>query len=87
MSFDPILSFFDKFKKITLPDETVRKKTSDILYKIINIKVDISCISVENKTVRIKKNSFIKSEIFLHKEQVLKQLKEELGEQAPENIL
>lgn len=87
MSFDPITSFFDKFKKITLPNETVRKKTSDVLHKVININIGISCISVENNIVRVKKNSLIKSEIFLNKEQILKCLKEELGDQAPEDIL
>lgn len=87
MSFDPIASFFDRFKKITLPDESVRRTTTEVLKKVIGVNVDISQISVERENLRIKDNSLIKSEIFLHKEQILQILKEKLGDQAPKNIL
>lgn len=87
MSFDPIISFFDRFKKITLPNESVRRTTSEVLKEVLGVNVDISQISVERRDLKIKSNSFIKSEIFLHKEQILQSLKEKLGEQAPKNIL
>ncbi len=87
MSFDPISSFFNRVKKITLPDGSVRRTTSEILKEVIGVSVDISHISVERGSLRIKSNSLIKSEIFLHKEQILQILKEKLGDQAPKNIL
>ena len=87
MSFDSITSFFDRFKKITLPDESVRKTASEVLKEVIGVDIDISCISVEGSVLRIKNNSFIKSEIFLHKEKILQSLKEKLGDQAPKNII
>ncbi len=87
MSFDPVTSFFDRFKKITLPDETVRRTTTEVLKKTIGVSVNISQVSVVGESLRIKSNSFIKSEIFLHKEQILQILKEKLGDQAPKNIL
>ena len=87
MSFDPITSFFNRFKKITLPDESVRKTTATVLKEVVGVNVDISQVSVERGNLRIKSNSLIKSEIFLHKEQILQSLKEKLGDQAPKNIL
>ena len=87
MSFDSVTSFLDRFKKITLPDESVRKTTSVVLKEVVGVNVDISQISVERESLRIKNNSLIKSEIFLHKEQILQSLKEKLGDHAPKNIL
>ena len=87
MSFDPVTSFFDRFKKITLPDETVRKTTAVVLKEVVGVNVDISQISMERGNLRIKNNALVKSEIFLHKEQILQSLKEKLGDQAPKNIL
>ena len=87
MSFDPILSFFDKFKKITLPDESIRKTTSTVLKEIVGVDINISQISVEGGNLRIKNNPLVKSEIFLHKEQILQALKDRFGKQAPKDIL
>ncbi|MCK5590776.1 MAG: hypothetical protein KAI72_02350 [Candidatus Pacebacteria bacterium] len=87
MAFNSIDSFFSRFKKITPPDHVVRVTVLEVLKEIVGVNMDISCISVEGGNVRIKNNSFVKSEIFLHKEQVLQKLKEKLGDLAPKNIL
>jgi hypothetical protein len=87
MSFDSITSFFSRFKKITPPDEFVRKTAVEILQEVVGVKLNISHISVEGGILRIKNNSFIKSEVFLHKEQILQLLREKLGSQAPKDIL
>lgn len=87
MSFDSIDSFFNRFKKITPPDYVVRTTSAEVLKEVIGVSVDILNISVEGENLRIKSNSFIKSEIFLHKEQLLQKLKEKIGDPAPKNIL
>ena len=87
MSFDSITSFLDRFKKITPPDEFVRKTAVEILREVIGVKLSISHISIEGGILHIRNNSFIKSEVFLHKEQILQLLKDRLKEQAPKDII
>jgi len=86
MSFNSIDSFFDRFKKITPPNEVVRKAVSEVLFEVVGVNIDISNIKVEGENVRIKNSPFIKSDIFLHKEQIIKTLEKKLGKQTPKNI-
>lgn len=86
MPFNSIDSFFGRFKKITPPNESVRKAVAEVLLEVMGVKIDISQIKVEGENIRIKNNPFVKSNIFLHKEQILQNLEKKLGKQTPKNI-
>lgn len=82
-----INDFLIKFKHVTLPNETKRNILSKSIFKILNIDINIKNISLENNTVYIKTNSFIKNEIFLHKNEILKEVRKQLKNKTPKDIL
>ena len=83
---NPVGSFLGKLNKITPPDETLRKRTSEIIKIKFGLSLPIKDISVKNLVVYIKGSPAIKSEVFMSKSYILEKLKKEFGLKSPLDI-
>ena len=75
MEWDNIKPYLEVFKKIKPPYETQKKAVVDCVYKTINIKIENRNIKISNDNVFIKTDPIVKNEIFLHKKEVLRCIK------------
>lgn len=73
-----ISTFLEKFKNITQPDETARRRLSEIIQKETGIKISIKNISIKNNIVHIKTKPLYKNEIYIKKGRILATTKESL---------
>lgn len=75
-----INDFLERFKKISIPDESVRLKVVEILSVQFNEEIKLEDISVKNGVVYIKtEDPSFKSDIFLRKRKILEDLNSHLG--------
>lgn len=71
-----ISSFLERFKKITIPDESIRL----LVVKILNKEVNLEDVSVKNGIIYIKTpDASLKSDIFLKKQQIIDEINKYLG--------
>ena len=80
MPLDHLTDFFKRFKKITPPDEVVRKKVVEIIKEMFGVDISIKDVSVKNSIIFINTKPTIKSELFMRKDQFISQVKKEVGE-------
>lgn len=86
MSLEKLNSFLERFKKITPPDSSVRKEVSKTI-KEIGLDVSIENISIDrNGVVFIKTDGYIKSKIFIKKEEIKKRANKTLGKDLIKDI-
>ncbi|MDP6387900.1 MAG: hypothetical protein QGG63_01325 [Candidatus Pacebacteria bacterium] len=69
----------EKFKKITPPDKLVKEVCIDTVKKIVGIDIEKDNIDVRNGIIFISADSIIKSEIFLKKNEIIKNLTQKLS--------
>lgn len=74
--FNHINTFLEKFKKIIFLKEETKKIISQIIFDEINQKIDPESIEIKNGFIKIKGSSFLKNEIFIFKQKILKKIKE-----------
>jgi hypothetical protein len=74
MSFDPLSALFERFKHLTPPDESVRKKMIEIIAKRFGKDLSMQDVKVRNNVVYIQTRSAVKSEVFLQKSDILLEL-------------
>jgi len=86
MSISPIKAFLERFKGITIPNESVRKFVAKIVKEKIDIEIDIKNIEYKNRVVSVNEHSAIKNEIFLNKKEILRSLRDEFGKDSPKDI-
>lgn len=72
-----ISNLLERFKKIKIPNETVRKEILEIIKYTTGADVDFKNISVKEGIVYIKLAGAAKSEIFLNKKKILERIKSE----------
>lgn len=70
-----IQAFLEKYKRFKNPKEE-REKIADIISKELGVEIKENQISVTKNTLSIKTNNYIKTEIFLKKDKILKTLNE-----------
>jgi len=86
MSISPIKALLERFKNFSVPNESIRKKVSEIVKNKIDIEIDIKDIEYRNGVVVVREHGAIKNEIFLNKKEILESLKEDFGEKSPKDI-
>jgi len=74
-----ISDLLKKFKSITAPDIVFRKELIKIIKKITGIKLSKDEVLVKKGVVYIKTKAVYKTEIFIHKESILKSAKDIFG--------
>lgn len=84
---DPIGDFLNKFKNLTKPDETVRRSVVKVVKNKIGFDLGIDDVSVKRGTVFLNTHGAVKERISMKKEEILDLLKEDLGFQAPKDII
>ncbi|GMQ95349.1 MAG: hypothetical protein BMS9Abin13_462 [Patescibacteria group bacterium] len=65
----------------------VREMVIIVVKQETGIHINKRDVSVQNNTVYIKVKPLLKNEIFIHKMEILDELKKNLKEKAPKNIL
>jgi len=81
-----IEDFLVRFKNIKPPNDTTRGYISDIIFDILNIKIEKTDIKINNNSVYIKTSHIIKNEIFLNKQNILNKLNKKLDKNKLNNI-
>ncbi len=73
---NPLSSYLERLRSI-LKDKTFEKKQiQEVIERFSGIVVDINNISIQNKTLYIKENNYIKNDLFLKKKILIENLKE-----------
>lgn len=76
MDYNHIKNFLEKFKKIIFQ----KKETEEVVLKIIseeiNHTVENSSLKIKNNIIIITGSPILRSEIMIHKKQILEKLKE-----------
>jgi len=87
----PLGSLFEKYKKqLVAPQGSVKKCFCEVVEDLYGFEIDMKKIdySVSQRTLTLKLPSALKTEILLHKKEVLTHLKGRLGDKsAPTTIL
>ncbi|MDO8493302.1 MAG: hypothetical protein Q7S19_02045 [bacterium] len=69
-----INGYLERFKRLTIPNEEVRKKLLGIIEEVVGVQIEIKDILIKNKIAHIKTGAMVKSEIFLNKRSILDRL-------------
>ena len=75
---EKITSFFSKFTKLTPPERFVKEKCIEVVKKIASITLLDKDIEIRGETLFITTTPIKKSELFLHKRDILENLTQEL---------
>jgi len=81
-----IEGFLERFRSFTPPNNVIREAVIGILKKETGVLVDKKHISVVNNIVYVKTKPIIKNEVFIKKQEILKELREKFHNQAPLDI-
>lgn len=78
MDYNRIGGFLEKFKKILFQKEEVLSVIIKVVSKYTPIILDVKKIKIKNTIIYIEANPIQKSEIFMNKNKILKDLKQEI---------
>ena len=81
-----INSLLDRFKKIQVPNETVRKEFKEIIFDKYSMEIPFSKIKVQNNVIYFSAPSVLKQEILLDKRNILKRINQKLNVQITDLI-
>lgn len=73
-------NFLERFKNITPPDKFVKDVFIYVVKDAVNIEIEKDDLDVRNGTIFISIDPIIKSEIFLKKNEIMKNLTKKLKE-------
>ena len=76
---EKISSYLEKFSKLTLPNETIRKSIAEIIKEELREIIEIKDISINKNVAYVRGGSGLKSEIFLKKNKILQKIEEVAG--------
>jgi hypothetical protein len=75
-----------KYKNLVPTDSLKKEAAILIIDKLFEIKLEKKDLSVSNNIIYLKTSSKLKSEVFIHKAEILRELKEILKQNAPKDI-
>ncbi len=78
--------FLEKFKKLQVPDESVRKEFVKIVNDKYSINIDFKDVKIQNNTVFFKAASALKQEIYFDKKNILNNLNKKFNKKL-KNII
>jgi hypothetical protein len=82
MDYNHVANFLEKFKNILFQKEEINNIVIQTISKEISHQIQTSDLKIKNGFIYINGSPILKSEIMLHKKQILNKLKEIL----PKNI-
>jgi len=80
MDYNSIGSFLEKFKKLIYQKEEYKNIVIETISKEISHKVDTSAVKIKNGIIFVTGSPILRSEIMIHKKQILNELKNLLTE-------
>lgn len=88
MSLEKIGNLFDKFRKLTPPDMSVRKAASLIIKSSLNLEVPVRKVSFNKKNglIFLEIDNLKKAVIFLQKKEVISKINDSLGKDIVKEI-
>lgn len=86
MDIRHIASFLKRFKNITPPERDLKKALKTTLQEELQIEVLGSSIEIRNKIIYVHISPTVKSEIFLHKDKILKTFHKKLSNNSITDI-
>lgn len=86
MEFKAIAELLKKFKNITAAQELIKNETTEIVDKKTGIRIDAQHIRLSGNKIILDGSPAMKSAIFMRKNEILNDLKNKLGKQAPTDI-
>lgn len=76
MSLTPLNSFFERFKHITPPDETIRKCVCEFVLCTYKKEITLKQVVVKNNIVFMQVNPVLKNEIFMRKKEIIEYIQQ-----------
>ena len=67
-------SFLSKFRHLTPPNQFIKKECISVIKDMFNIEIKEENMSVRNNIIYINTSSTVKSELFIRKESLLREL-------------
>lgn len=74
MSFEGIQGFLFRYRQYLSGRDEKRQKISEIISRISGVSVAEDCISLTRGELRIRGDSVLKNELFLHRNRILEEL-------------
>lgn len=74
MNWGKVSSHLDKYKNLKKPEDYIKDAVVSIIEECTGIKLEKSVVSVKRDKVYLNLEPLHKSEIFLHKKEILKKL-------------
>jgi len=84
---DGIKLYLERFKKLLPPDDQLKTLLVGIIEEECKVVLDKKDLAVSNWSIFIKAPAAAKSEIYLHREQILERLATELGHPGTKHLI
>lgn len=81
-----INSFFEKYKNLTPPNFHLKEAYREIIKDRFGVLVDDKDITIRNTVIFLNAPPTLKSELFLHKQEVLEKLKNKISKTSTKII-
>jgi len=81
-----IKDLFAKYDKLLFREEKRRESIIEILNKVLNIQIRPEDVTIKNNVVFLNLKPIYKNEIYLKKEQILKEIEEKIKGKPPNDI-
>lgn len=81
-----IKEFFNKFLRLAPPEKFIKDAVIQAILKEVGEKIEPKNIKIQNTSIFLSASPTLKSEVFMQKEEILRDLKESLGTKAPLDI-
>jgi len=78
MDYNHITNFLDKFRKLIFQKEELKNVVVEIISKEINHKIESQKVKIKNGLIFVEGSPMLRSEIMMHKKQILNQLEKTL---------
>ena len=74
MDYNHITNFLDKFRKLIFQKEELKNVVVETISKVINHKIESQKVKIKNGIIFVEGSPILRSEIMMHKTQILNQL-------------
>jgi len=82
MDYNPISNFLDKFRKLIFQKDALKEQVILVLSQVLGHSIDPTIVFLKEGIISVKGSPLLRSEIMIHKKQILDRLKNDY----PNNI-
>jgi len=86
MDYNHITNFLDKFRKLIFQKEELNNLVVGVISKEINFQVENKKVKIKNGVIFVEGSPVLRSEIMIHKKQILDQLEKVLPQNKFQDI-